>query len=104
MWRTKQFWKGYLIYTGIAYLIVLLLMFLMGASFANVGTHGSGLIRTSSFIVRKIIGFPLHLFLVKDLGGLGVFIISFIALPVNCFIQYSFLYFLKTRMFANRGE
>jgi hypothetical protein len=95
MMRSRAFWKGYIIYTCIVYAIVLLLVFAMGASFANAGRDGSGLIRVSSFLVRKVFSFPINLFLVKDLGGVGVFIISIIALPLNCFIQYSALYFLR---------
>ncbi|HEX2628767.1 MAG TPA: hypothetical protein VHM26_07145 [Chitinophagaceae bacterium] len=104
MMRTRAFWKGYIIYTCIIYAVVLLLVFAMGASFVNVGRDGSGLIRVSSFLVRNVFGFPINLFLVKDLGGLGVFIISIIALPLNCFIQYSFIYFLKRELTRMRSE
>jgi hypothetical protein len=104
MWRSKRFWKGYLVYTAIVYTIVFVLVFLMGASFSDVGTDGSGLIRANSFLVRNVFGFPINLFLVDDLGGLGKFIIAIIALPVNCFIQFSVIYFVTTRIRANERE
>jgi hypothetical protein len=98
MWRTKQFWTTFVIYTIISIAICFALLFWIGiiAMGDDLGNDERlSMTAIPVFLLNYILGFPLGLFLYDDtmrwsysLGGV------LLLQTINCFIQLSILFFL----------
>jgi hypothetical protein len=100
--KSRKFWKGFLIYyiiSGILFVVLLFVLMLVAAS-VNISKDQTGdFSRVLVFLFKYVFGFPIGFFLdYPALKGFMSVVALFLLQPLNSFIQFFALSYIRQRL------